>query len=435
MQSVNALSQVARPMLVAILAIGSLPAFAVELPQWPTEDSPNFPRGGQHVQAVRLLKIEGADSGGATAVLRVGDAIFLGGKEYSRESSSRLWVWKLSFTGDVIWRTRITPPEGLDGGGGGPDLVGLLSNADGAVRAVASWSQRPHKANTYAVDIDDSGVVKKTTPLGTFTLHRGIVADGVGGAILFGDGKHDAWVGRFDKHAKMQWQNTYSPRPQGDAAEKAADELATASGFSHATYLLDGELFDDGSAVLIGMSGAGNKFGPGAAKLWLLRVGAEGEKLAETVIDGGRVWPGNDSITRHGDGLIAAYTRKQLRPINRIPRGSRPELRTTVAKFDLGLQLQWEKPGGLTSLLGASSINGTEPTIMVGEGHEDLPVCGLDDQGNVAWETTIVTPEGFTMPFTTLRHEDQAMVIANYRVSGGGDVGLLLSWVTPPHVD
>jgi hypothetical protein len=431
---------------VALGADSSAPkvsAKAAEPAAWPTEGSPNFPQGGQHVRDVRLLKMEGAESGRATAVLRVGDSIFLGGTEFSHETSSRLWVWKLNLSGDVLWRTRLTPPQGLDGGGGGPNLVGILSNADGSVRAVASWAQRPRMANTYAVDIEDSGVVKRTIPLGTFHLHRGLVADGAGGAFFFGDGKTDAWVGRFDQDAKMLWEKRYSPQRQGDATEKAADELAKASGFSHATYLLDGELLDDGSAVLIGMSGASNKFGPGVAKLWLLRVGADGEKLTETLIDGGRVWPGNDSITRHGDGVLAAYMGKQSPPINRIPRGSPPELRTTVAKFDLRLQREWAKPGGFTSLLGASSINGdgptiAGPTIMVGESHRDVPVWGLDADGDIAWKTKIATGDAFVMPFTTLRQDDDAMVIANYRISGrSGDrgVGMLLAWVAPPKVD
>jgi hypothetical protein len=429
--------------LAAYSSPSMVAAKAAEPAAWPTEGSPNFPQGGQYIRDVQLLKMEGAESGRATAVLRVGDAILLGGSEFSHETSSRLWVWKLNLRGEVLWRTRLTPPQGLDGGGVGPNLVGLLSNADGSVRAVASWAQRPRLANTYAVDIDESGVVNQTIPLGTFRLHRGLVADGVGGAFFFGDGKTDAWVGRFDQDAKMLWEKRYSPQRLGDATEKAADELAKASGFSHATYLLDGELLDDGSAVLIGMSGAGNKFGPGVAKLLLLRVAADGEKLAEVVIDGGRVWPGNDSIIRQGDGIIAAYTRKRASPINRIPRGSPPELRITVAKFDLRLQREWEKPGGFTSLMGASSINassinGGGQTIMVGESHRDVPVCGLDDDGDIAWETNIATGEAFVMPFTTLRQDDDAMVIANYRISGrSGDrgVGLLLARVTPPSVD
>jgi hypothetical protein len=402
-----------------------------------------LPQDSEHIRRVLRIGLPGAESGRARAAFDAGDAIYVGGTAYSRTEETHAWVTRVDHGGQVAWLRRLSVPK--IGTNDGPTVVGFLPTVppedsasapagSAAVRVIASHHIGSWRYGLHLIDLDAASVETSAQRVGELGIARGMVADGQGGAFICGQTRNAAWVCRMDRDGGLLWSKHF--RPEETPRDAADDSDAFNAEVVAQHMLFEGVLSDDGSVVLVGMTGQINKFGQGPARLWLLRVSAAGDVLDERLIDGGRMWPGCRTVTPSGDGLLVAYATRALPPIALAPDPRYRGAPLVVAEFDARLETIAEHVVATTFLPGQGAIEGREPTVLATDFPETLMVRGLDDAGKSLWEASVKTPDGFVSPLTTLRRDDEVIAIATHKALHRDGVrispGVLLAWLRPP---
>jgi hypothetical protein len=188
--------------------------------------------------------------------------------------------------------------------------------------------------------------------------------------------------------------------------------------------------------VLVGQTGVYNKFGQGPSKLWLLRLDANGKKIAETFIDDGRLSSfGSQFIAKSGDDVIVPYTTDQLPPISGAPYAFPPKFSMKLARYDAQLNQLWVKPLATTFMPGAATFTGPAPFISLAPMSDHLLIRALDENANELWTTHVATPDSHVVPLATLRMGDEIIAACNYRANRKLEQQVLLVFIKPPRGD
>ena len=184
----------------------------------------------------------------------------------------------------------------------------------------------------WIVQVDAHGTLQPPKQIrpGDFDIHIGAaVADQPGSLLVAGSRtisyerggpqKMDAWLARIRHDGSVVWQNTF---------DRAHMDMAAA--------MLP---LRDRGCVLAVNSGKYNKFGAGPTALWLLRCDADGNKLAEAVVDGAQIYArGQKYLAALGDsddaGLVVSYTVGQVGTM---------DFHAHAAAFDKDLKPIWRR--------------------------------------------------------------------------------------------
>jgi hypothetical protein len=143
----------------------------------------------------------------------------------------------------------------------------------------------------------------------------------------------DAWLARMKHNGMIVWQKSF---------DRAHMDMAAA--------MLP---LRDGGCVLAINSGKYNKFGAGPTALWLIRCDADGNKVAESVIDGAQIYARGQKYLApldgdKGDSFVVAYTVGQL--------SGAMEFEAHLQAFDGNLHSPWSRKITTTSSIGSMLI-------------------------------------------------------------------------------
>jgi hypothetical protein len=170
----------------------------------------------------------------------------------------------------------------------------------------------------------------------------------------------------------------------------------------------------DGSLLLAGMSGEVTKFRQGPSKICLLRLTANGEKIAAGFLDGAKAGRSSgDMLAATADGVLVPYTMSVLPPNGGAPGTFSGIFDANVARFDLDLKKVWAKPLPPSFMPGTVTIKGPAPYVTASMLGPKLTVQAISDEGAKQWESKIDNPDSFATPIATLRSTKNTVVVWN----------------------
>jgi hypothetical protein len=159
----------------------------------------------------------------------------------------------------------------------------------------------------------------------------------------------NAWLARVKTDGTVLWQKEFD-RAQMDMA---AAILPTR----------------DGGGVLAINSGKYNKFGAGPTALWLVRCDADGNKIADAVIDGAQIYAAGQKylVPLQDEALVVSYTVGQL--------SGDMHFEAHLAAFDGKLKPLWSsKPVAATAVGSMLIVRREQDVVAVSGAIGDWPV-------------------------------------------------------------
>ncbi len=376
------------------------------------------------------MTIPRATSGDAEGVIACDGSIYIAGTWWNQEEQSNLWLWRIDDSKERVWEKHLARQQRNEE----VTIVGLLPGArkftqGSPVSGVRVVYRQGLESKLAFFRADGELVLEKN--LGVLEDTHGLTADSEDNVYLYGTSMtvqgqpSHAWVARVTRLGVVLWKHTFRPdREQAnDPSSKANAAQDRPEGTRRVTFLLDGALQGDGSVVLVGQTGFYNKFGQGSSKLWLLRIDRDGNRIAESFVDGGRIFPsGRNLIATCGDGVIVPYTTTQLPPIAGAP-GNAPHdgFGVRLARFNAPLQKLWDKPLSRTLMPGAATLTGPDPFVSLTADHHELVIRGASDAGDEVWSSRVATPDSFVTPLAALRTGNEVVAVCNYRALGSSD--------------
>ncbi len=402
------------------------------LPQPANDPHLNVKSGKEFVRWTRRLKIDGADSGRVTAAIFSDGAYYLAGHKWDEESNQqRLWVWKVSLTGDKVWE------EELDGERS-PVVLQLLPARGKSAHDQTGSGVRVLYVSAYVSAMDTQtrithlnadGEVESTIRFPWPDHTTDVIEYSDGDLLLFGGTTKDihkpmrGWVARTSPLGEVKWRHEFTsgssngnngadPGTDPKGQKKPANTPQQQNSFDYC-----GGLLADESAVLIGQAGYSEypKFRVGDSQLWLVRIDANGKKLAETTVD--------DSYT---GGLprrpvIVSETELAIRHWKIAKNKVVPAFHNPQAKlwpwhsvFDHNLRPLWDDD--MTTRMPPKTVTIGHPQPQVSPMHAgNLLLIRWSDRSGSENQRVEIRSYGVIAPLMTLSGDDGMLTINNYQ--------------------
>lgn len=232
----------------------------------------------------------GPEDDWGVAILETTDGLVIAGVTTSSGSGgSDGWIVKIDTDGNLLWEVVI-------GGSKNDGFASILETGDGYLLAGTTESYGAGGKDLWLVKTDARGEKIWEKTFGKDGDERGNYILEVGGSLYLvgasesgGSGGRDLFVVKTDGEGETIWENTYG----GSGDDGGSSALAAK---------------DDG-VIVVGYTGSQ---GNGQLDLWLLKIGAEGEKVWEKNFGGAGFDLGRSIVSTKDGGLsIVGWTESQ----------------------------------------------------------------------------------------------------------------------------